>query len=173
MKKIVPIVIFALLIVACKSNKQVVKNTEIVNNPSITAANRPAIVYKTTKDFSNYVAVIMNSERTQIVSYPAPTDLTVNSKPIKLKLGYLLDNRGITENAVYLNYTYEEYMNLKEPPVLDEMMKNIKDKYPLKELIYCGSRYQYKDEINELNRLIKNGFPGCKKADIVPMSVTF
>lgn len=172
MKKLLPIIAFTLLVVACKSSKQIEKKMEVMNNTTKSTVNRIAIVYKTTKDFSDFVPVIMNAERTKIVSYPAPTDLSISSKPIALKNGYLLDNRGITENVVFLNYSYEAYMSMKVAPTLTDMQKNIKDKYPLKELIYCGSRYQYKDEVNELNRLIQNGFQGCKKADLIPMAVT-
>ena len=150
-----------------------VKSNEMINKPVVTtAANHQTIVYKTTMDFSDYVAVIMNSERTEITSYPAPTDLSISSLPTKLKNGYLLDNRGITENVVYLNYSIEVYSKLREAPSLAEMKHNIKEKYPLKELFFCGSRSQLKDEINELNKLIDNGFTGCRKADIVSMSTT-
>jgi len=54
---------------------------------------------------------------------------------------------------------------------LNELLKNIKEKYPLKELIYCGLRYQYKNEVKELNVLIDAGFPNCKRAKIIPMGV--
>jgi hypothetical protein len=167
-----PLIVLAMLIVACKSNKQVVKNMEVVNNTSKSTVNKPTVVYKTTKNFSDFVPVIMNAERTKIVSYPAPTDLSIDSKPTKLKNDYLLDNRGITENVVFLNYTYKAYAVMKEAPAMDEMLKNIKEKYPLKELILCGSRYEFKGEVKELNALIDAGFPGCKKINIIPMGVT-
>jgi hypothetical protein len=38
----------------------------------------------------------------------------------------------------------------------------------LAELVDCGLRPQYTNEVQELNKLIDNGFNGCKKADIVP-----
>ena len=138
------------------------------------SAGQQSIVYKTTDNFDDYVPVIMNVEKTRIVAYPAPTDLFykgVLAKPTILKNGYLLDNRGITENVVFLNYTYEAYSKLKEAPALNELLKNIKEKYPLKELIYCGLRYQYKNEVKELNVLIDAGFPNCKRAKIIPMGV--
>lgn len=134
------------------------------------------IIYKTTKDYSDLVPVIMDAGRTKIVSYPAPSDLFFRSelaKPTGLKKGYLLDNRGINENVAFLKYTYETYSKLTEAPSLKEMMLNITDKYPLKEMIYCGKRNQYKDEIKELNALIDKGFPGCKKAAITPLEVSF
>jgi len=139
-------------------------------------ATASVIIYKTTKDYSDLVPVIMDAGKTKIVSYPAPSDLFYRSelaKPTDLKNGYLLDNRGISENVVFLKYTYKTYSKFSEAPSLKEMMSNIADKYPLKEMIYCGKRIQYKDEIKELNALIDMGFPGCKKAKITPMGVNF
>jgi hypothetical protein len=165
------ILVCVLFIVACKPNKQIAATMEVENNATESMVNKPTIVYKTTKDFSDFVAVIMNTERTKIVSYPAPTDLSLNSKPTKLKNGYLLDNRGISENTVFLNYSYEVYINLKTAPSLAEMQKNILEKYPLTEMFLCGSRYSFKDEVSELNALIDARFKGCKKIDIVAMGV--
>ena len=172
MKRLIYIAVLFLFVISCKQNKNIVKSAKVRNNPTVSAANQQTIVYKTTKDFSDYVPVIMNSERTEIISYPAPSDLSATSKPTKLKNDYWLDNRGITENVVFLNYSYESYSKLTEAPSLIEMKRNVKEKYPLKELIFCGSRYQFKDEVKELNVLINAGFPGCKKADIVSMSTT-
>jgi len=161
----------SLLVVACKPHKEISKDMNRMNSTKISTGQQ-AVVYKTTEDFDDYVPVIMNKERTEISNYPAPTDLFYEgklAKPTILKNGYLLDNRGINENVVFLNYTYEVYSQLKEAPALNEMLKNIKEKYPLKELIYCGSRYYLKDEMKELNAIIDAGFPDCKKVEIVPM----
>ena len=37
-------------------------------------------IYKTRKDYSRLVPVLMDETRTRIVSYPAPTDLKTNGK---------------------------------------------------------------------------------------------
>ena len=131
-----------------------------------TQATLSTIVYKTTGDFQDYVPVTMNPEKTEILSYPAPSDLFYKgklAKPTRLNKGYLLDNRGINENTVFLNYTYEEYSRMQQTPSSEEMKKNIKEKYPILEIIDCGNRYQYKDEVKDLNVLINAGFPGMKR----------
>ena len=161
--------ILSSLIIGCKHNKEIAKTMT-----STSKAFSHTIVYKTISDFSDYVPVILNDERTKIISYPAPTDVFYNgklAKPTSLKNGYLLDNRGITEYVAFLKYTYEDYSRLKEAPSLNEMYNNILEKYPLKEFIYCGSRNRFKDEVNDLNALIEAGFPNCEKATIVPMKV--
>ena len=164
--------ILSSLIIGCKHNKEIINTTENMKTPYGIAQH--TIVYKTTSDFSDYVPVILNDERTKIISYPAPTDVFYNgklAKPTVLKNGYLLDNRGITEYVAFLKYTYEDYSRLKEAPSLNEMFNNILEKYPLKEFIYCGSRNKFKDEVNDLNALIEAGFPNCEKATIIPMKV--
>jgi hypothetical protein len=173
MRKLLQIMIVSLLFVSCKTNKEIFKETNNMIKSNISTGQQ-AVVYKITADMVDYVPVMMNTERTKIVSYPAPSDLFYEgklAKPTALKDGYFLDNRGITENVVFLNYTYEAYSKLKEAPAMIEMLKNIKEKYPLKELVYCGSRYQYKDEVKELNALIDAGFPNCKRVKIIPMGV--
>lgn len=160
----------------CASKVKMVKSNGDVQLNHTVNDEAQVIVYKTSQDYCQFVPVLMNEERTKIVSYPSPTDLFFEgrlAKPTVLKNGYLLDNRGINKNVVFLNYTYEVYSKLKEAPLLDEMMKNIKNKFPLIELIYCGSRNKYKDELKEMNLLIDNGFQGCKKEEIIPMGVVF
>ncbi len=135
----------------------------------------PAVIYKTMKDYSDYVPVIMNEDRTKILSYPDPVDLTFEgklAKPTKLINNYLLDNRGINKNVVFLKYTYEKYSKMSSPPSQTEMLSNILEKYPLIEMYSCGLRSDYSDIIKEMNAKIENGFVGCKKTDIVPMQMT-
>ena len=49
----------------------------------------------------------------------------------------------------------------------------IMERYPLMEMYDCGKRNHFTDEISELNSLIKDGFPGCRKLHIPkPMNVT-
>ena len=54
-------------------------------------------IYKMKKDYSKLVPVLMNEERTRIVSYPDPVDLQRGGKPAlptPLEGNYWLDNRG-------------------------------------------------------------------------------
>lgn len=163
-------------VVACQGSKKsstdnhVIEPTDISKEYEIVNKDRQlAIVYKTKADFYENIPVIMNDDRTEIISYPSPIDVYYNgelSRPLKLQNGYLLDNRGISKNVVFLNYTYEEYSKMEDTPSLSDMKNNIKEKYPLKELIECGSRSQYHNEAKELNELIDGGFPGCRKIDL-------
>ena len=174
------------LFFSCRNNKTATKTTDNVNmifsnvvsvrekgySLNSARANPQTIVYKTVKDYNHLVPVSMNSEKTKIVSYPSPSDIYYKGElalPTVLRDGYLLDNRGIDENTAFLNYTYEEYSRLSEVPPLSELIDKIKDKYPIAEIIYCGERQKYKDEVKELNELIKNGFPDCRRESLMPV----
>jgi hypothetical protein len=118
-----------------------------------------AVVYKTKKNYNNLVPVTLSADKSRIASYPAPSDLKQNgnlAKPTKLKKNYLLDNRGIGKNTVFLNMTYEQYAALSEAPTLNEMYAMIVDKDPIAEMCDCGERSKYKNTEQELNKLIKS-----------------
>lgn len=170
--------VFVLLFnMACKSKKNIAEENIIeikdgaVSGISKTTAS--ALVYKTRKDYSQFVPVIMNDAKTEIISYPDPTDVYYKGTlayPTVLVKGYLLDNRGISPNIAFLNYTYEEYSKLKALPAMGTLMKKIKDKNPLLELWNCGLRTNFKNEVEEINLLINNNFAGCKQVFVEPVS---
>jgi len=167
------IMMIILTLTSCKTKDKIMileANDKLEEN-NFVGTTAPVVVYKTIRDFSEYVPVIMNREKTAIVSYPDRMDVSTNQKPTALTKGYLLDNRGINENVAYLKLTYDAYKNLEKNPDLDELIDLIQEKNPLAELYYCGNKSDYQDLIPELNTLIKNDFPGCRKADIIPMII--
>ena len=114
-------------------------------------------IYRTTKDYRHNVPIIMSEDKTQIVSFPHPSDLIVDGKltlPTQLKNGYLLDNRGIGKNVAFLKYTYAEYSMLKAIPTLAELSDNIIDKDPLIELLDCGENSNFTDVKKQINEWI-------------------
>ena len=126
-----------------------------------TSVSRPgphAVVYKTKADYSKYVPVTLSDDKTKIVSYPAPQDVYYQGKlatPEALAKGYLLDNRGVTVNSVFIKITYEDYAKLKDVPSLEELYKLIIDKSPFTEMYDLGNRSDFKDEKKEIDTLIK------------------
>ncbi len=122
-------------------------------------AGPPATVYKTRNDYRTNVPVILSDDKSRIVSYPHPKDLYYKGElayPTELADGYLLDNRGINADVAFLKMTYEEFSKLGEAPPLDSLYSLILDKDPLLELYNCGNRYAFKNEISDLNQLIRN-----------------
>ncbi len=155
--------IAAAILTACNTPQQVQRTPIVANTNSVLPK---AIVYKTTRDYSNAVPVQMNDERTEIISFPAPSDIYYNgnlAKPTALSNGYYLDNRGINANTVFTTYTYEEYSKLKEIPSLITLKSKITELHPITEIYECNARAEYKNEVKELNQLIQNGFKNTTK----------
>lgn len=133
------------------------KNNQPLN--TVDYSGPSTLVYKTRKDYFKNVPVTLSEDKSKIVSYPAISDVYYKGQlayPTKLEKGYLLDNRGININTAFLSLTYEEYIKLKDVPKLSELYSLIIDKDPFTELYNCGNRYKFKDEINELNEIIKS-----------------
>ncbi len=171
--KILPLFVCGLVFIcsfaACKSGRAVhqteAKSIEKTSIESGTTALPSCLVYKTRGDYADKVPVLLNAEKTAIISYPAPSDLGPEGKtssPVVLEQGYLLDKRGITVNVAFLEYTYEQYANLKKVPGKEELFKKIIDKSPLTELWDCGVRSPENCDVERLNKLIRENFPGCK-----------
>jgi hypothetical protein len=151
--------ILIIILPACKTTKQTEtsENHPITSNPNL--ASPHAIIYKTVKDYSANVPVTLSDDKTKIISYPDKGDVFNKGNlayPTKLENGYLLDNRGISANSAFTKYTYEEYSKLKTTPDLQTLFNSIIDNNPFVEIIDCGNRYRFKDEVSELNSEIKS-----------------
>lgn len=154
---------------ADNNSMQNVVESKYVGNKSSGVMLPKAVIYKTTHNYNDYVPVIMDEGKKRIISYPAPSDLYYNgklAKPLELKNGYLLDNRGINRNVVFTDYTYEEYSNFKEAPSLEELKAHIKDIFPLSEMYYTEDSRNIKNGIDYYNDIIDSGFKNCVKEKV-------
>lgn len=98
--------------------------------PSVAASPaqyaRPrALVYKTNVPCPDKVAISLNSSRTAVLSYPAPSDVSAASAPLPLAGGWWLDRRGLGPNPAFINMTYEQYAALPAAPSPAELIKMI------------------------------------------------
>jgi len=138
------------------AHKNVPKQTQLVQ-PKFDAS--PAVViYKTKKDYSRFVAVTLSADKSKIISYPAPSDISPEmSVPVALADGYWLDKRGIGAHVAFLKMTYEEYAQLSSPPSKEQLWPQIQDKDPIVVMYNCGAAYSYTDKEKQLNEVIKSG----------------
>jgi len=143
----------------CKTGNVMQKATgkETAGKETAITAAPATLVYKTRKDYRDYVPVLLSDDKTRIIAYPDPKDVKNMPKPSELEKGYLLDNRGINQNVAFLNITYEAYSRRAAAPSLNELQNMIQDKNPLTELCDCGTRYRFRNPEEELNALIKKG----------------
>lgn len=150
------------LAMSCSPSKKANK-TETTFLPEVVPVFAPgphAMVYLTTSDFRENVPVQLDDEGKSIVSYPHPSDLSVDGHlklPTTLKNGYLLDNKGINENVAFLKISYATYAKLEQAPALAELNKGILERSPFLELCDCGLRSAFTDIEAQLNQLIERG----------------
>ncbi len=120
----------------------------------------PITVYKTKGNYNNLVPIRLSDDKTQIVSYPAPSDLKKDGQfsfPTELEGGFLIDNLGISKNTAFIKLTYEEYAALQNTLPLSELFKLIVDKSPFLEIYDCGNKQSFTNLKDQLNEQIRNG----------------
>lgn len=154
----------------CGANTKLEKDTEKIKFKFIPDFNvgKHTFVYKTRKNFNDNIPVLLSEDKTKIISYPHPLDVTVENIlviPTKLKNGYLLDNKGISKNAAFISIKYDAFSKMKNAPSYDVLYSLIIDKDPITELYDCGNKIAFDDELSQLNHMIKNNSLGtiCKR----------
>lgn len=140
---------------SCRSQQKASSDSQGIRMPG-----PRAIIYSTKKDYSSLVPVMLNDERTAVVSYPGIRDITVNgqlTKPTALAGGYWLDNRGIGPNVAFISLTYEQYAALPATPNSDELFKMLVDKKPLRRMYMGKLKAEYADVVPVMNQIILSG----------------
>jgi len=154
------LITITMLAVSCNPGKNVNKPGTNAGKQEIGIATPPVIIYKTKNDYSKNVPVILSEDKSKVISFPAQRDIKKGDDfayPTPLADGYLLDNRGINQNAAFLKFTYLDYYNMDNVPDAARLMNYILDKEPFTEIYQCGRRGDYKNAEEELNLKIKQG----------------
>ncbi len=131
--------------------------TLIAINANGQARGPHLLIYKTKKDYSKYVPVLMSADGTKIVSYPDPTDVRKKGKDMratKLHKGYLMDNYGVGTNTAYVKITLTQYAAMKQAHTAGELYKKILVKNPMTTLYDCGPKANYNLPEADANKLI-------------------
>jgi hypothetical protein len=152
--------VFISLFFSCTSRKNRNDAGNNTKNEQAISVGQPIIIYKTKIDYSQNVAVTLSEDKSEIISYPHPKDVFYASKlahPIELDNGYLLDNLGINIHTAYLSLTLKEYSQYEKVPSMKEFYQLIIDKNPLTEFYNCGNRQNLKNELVEINSIVKKG----------------
>ena len=152
------ILLLSITIIACSNIRNEIDRDEANFVPSYSSPPF-VIIYKTKSDYDSLVPVGLNEDKSQIISYPAPSDIRSIygfPTPIRLRDNYLLDQRGINANSAFLDISYSEYSKYEKSPDTDTLMKHIIDNNPFTEIWNCGSKYSYSDEVKEINNIIKS-----------------
>ena len=83
-----------------------------------------ATAFRMSGDFSDNVGITMG-ENGMPVYFPAPTDITADSKPVSLGNGWWLNRQGIGPNSVFTSYTFARYAELPMAPDIEQLKNSI------------------------------------------------
>jgi hypothetical protein len=161
------LVVFAFAsLVSCKPSEKA-QTGNISNNQSQTSDKQslnmalpPTYIYKTRKDYSQLVPVLVSATTKEIYAYPDKKDLLLDGKlrqPSQLIDGYLLDNKGLSKDAAFLKLTYAQYVALDHTPTAKELQELIIDNEPFTELYQCKKNLHSESKLDYFNQLIQNG----------------
>lgn len=146
-----------------KTSSAVTVNSEPTVEVDSPVSAIPSVrIYKTSKDVDNLVPIVLDAQG-KIASYPAPTDITASSAPVRLAGGYLLDRCGIAPTSVFTSYTFEEYSRLPQAPTPEQLLKEVVPGACVTEIVAMPFPITAADVETRCNRLIDEGLPGCKE----------
>lgn len=158
-------IILMMLAQACQNQKAMKVPPQDSSSEISFAPGPPALVYKTRADYSDKVAVMLNEDKTAVISYPHPRDIARPAGlpyPSALADGYFLDKQGVGPRHAFTRFTMDEYAALAQAPTPEELLESIVDKSPFLEMYHCGNISQYKDASVALNMLIEQGLKPCR-----------
>lgn len=90
----------------------------------VTAMIPKATAFRMSGDYADNVAITLDADGV-ITYFPAPSDITADSKPLSLGDGWWLNNQGIGPNSVFTTYTFADYAALPEVPSIEQLKNAI------------------------------------------------
>ena len=145
-----------------------------INTPP--GATEPIVVYKTRGDYNDLVPIELSEDKTIVVSYPSIRSVYYKGSlayPTELDNGYLLDNRGVGQDSVFLDTTYEDFIEFSEQPTVEELFEMILYNDPFTEIYECKNLIKGRDgnEVRKINDLINTGrLSECQVIYIAPQA---
>lgn len=96
------------------------KPSPIVNANNTSNYMPKATAFVMSGDYSNNVAITLSPDG-NLIYFPAPSDITVDSAPVELGNGWWLNRQGLGQNSVFTTYTFEDYSKLGSTPSIEEL----------------------------------------------------
>ena len=110
----------------------------------------PVEVYKTKKDYSNNISVLVSPDGKSILAYPGPSDAAIQ-RPRQLANGYYLK---WMVGYSFTDITFDQYLDPNNHYTPADLLNHVIDNDPFTELYQCcncSSR-----DTASLNNLIRN-----------------
>ena len=174
LKRLLPLVSVALVLAACSPGRDAgsagpagsgagVVVVPPASDPVSPVPQPRAVVYRTRADYRDRVPVALSADGRRLLSFPAPTDVGPDKRPVALSGDYLLDRCGIGSDVAFLDYTYEEYARLSAPLPPDTLLAHVLDAAPLLEMyrlpLSAGEAARWPERCAPF---VANGFSGCE-----------
>lgn len=99
------------------SNKIIVRQPVKSSMPKATA-------FKMNGDYADNVAITIGPNG-NLIYYPAPTDISTRTAPIRLEDGWWLNCQGISSSSVFTTYTFSEYSKLPSVPSQAQLLESV------------------------------------------------
>lgn len=169
-----------LLLAACHSGRQAAAAPAVIDTPASDAVKEVSVapanvgldgrsvaavpkarifkVHGTRPDL--YVPITVNSDATEVLSFPAPSDLD-GPMAILLHDNYWLDLRGISQNSRYTTLTVDEYKALGDSLTPAYLLTHLGDAAWPVVIVEMPFVTSDPDAVEQANRLIGEGLPEC------------
>ncbi|MCM1356011.1 MAG: hypothetical protein NC212_06370 [Staphylococcus sp.] len=160
MKKIsLLFILLGVFIASCSSDEPQNNTNDVKFNvtPSIQ-------IYKLNGDYAHLVTVMLDENRQHVVALPGIKG-SLNKRPVELSNGFYLNGWGIVGYMTgFTNWTYDEYLALPDIPTVDEIERNIVRDARVVEIYKMPIDVNQSETeiINQCNKLIEAGLPGCE-----------
>ena len=115
------------LLASCRSAKGTGEATQPQPEVKLIGAGTSlpkATVFTMSGDYAGNVAVTLGPDG-KLTYYPAPSDLTLDSKPFPLGDGWYLNRQGFGPGSVFTKWSFEEYMAMPQAPSLSEILEAV------------------------------------------------
>ena len=138
-----------------KSTPQKIKIKERLTGGNINMVIPNATIFRMSGDYSENVGVTLSSDG-NLTYFPAPSDITADSAPIKLQNGWWLNCQGLGPNSVFTKYTFAEYASLPEAPTPQQIKLSILPAARVTDFIELPMKISdARDNIKEVNDYLK------------------
>lgn len=117
------------------------------------AVAKPNIVVYQLKKQSDlsFVPVTLDEQKQNIVSYPAPKDLA-RMKAAEVFQNWVIDQRGVNPNTVFVDVSIQEYISKNELPDLAVWQGLIHEKNPFQVFYQCPGTLDIEDIIKIISK---------------------
>ncbi len=142
MKSLIPIVLIActILIDSCRTTP----NNSLTLNCS--GAGGPLVIYKTKKDYSNNISVLLSADKKSVLAFPDTKDAAIQ-RPVALANGFYLQK--MVGNA-FTSLTFDQYINGTYSE--GDLFHDVIDTDPFTNMYDCTRA----TDCDSLNKLIQN-----------------